>query len=168
MIIGSRRIILIGAIGAVALAIILYPLIVSAGCPDASKVIIKLAKVEVADSGAGKQSTRLNLAFNFTNPLDQTLTTSKIQYDLFADGILLGDSIISYEDIPVNGRPQMFSDTSVPIRGDFELQSSDKLADIYNKITGSISGIKWTARGNAQLESAICQGQTEFSTDLQT
>ena len=43
-----------------------------------------------------------------TNTNEFTLTTSKIVYDLFADGTPVGSDTISYEDIPVTGRPSFF------------------------------------------------------------
>ena len=51
----------------------------------------------------------LSLLFDVYNPSDKSATTSKVEYDLFGDDELLGHGVLSYEDIPLNGRPQFFS-----------------------------------------------------------
>ena len=77
MIIGPRRIILIGAIAAVALAIIFYPLIVQTPF-DPEKVAIQLTGVELMSGSEGEQSLDLRVGLLITNTNEFTLTTSKI------------------------------------------------------------------------------------------
>ncbi len=166
LIIGPRRLALIGAIAAVALTIILYPLIVYTPI-DKDKLGIELSKVELLSGSQGEQSLNLQLTFNVTNTNDITLTTSQIDYELFADGVDLGHYTISYEDVPLNGRPALFSGTHVPIRDTaVKIDYSDANAQIFNKILNNISGIKWSAAGTAGIESGTTQDTKDFSTTL--
>jgi hypothetical protein len=80
LIIGPRRIILIGAIAAVALAIIFYPLIVQTPF-DPEKVAIQLTGVDLMSGSEGEQKLDLRVGLQITNTNDFTLTTSKIAYD---------------------------------------------------------------------------------------
>ena len=91
MILGPRRIALIGAIAAVALAIIFYPLIVSTPI-DLEKVSIALSSVALSSGEAGDQDLKLRVTFLVNNTNDFTLTTSKIDYELFADGSSFADN----------------------------------------------------------------------------
>ncbi|MGI0035114.1 MAG: hypothetical protein ACRD98_04520, partial [Nitrososphaera sp.] len=76
MIIGPRRLALIGAIVAVALAIIFYPLIVRTPI-DLDKVSFELTKVALKPSTAGEEELSLELTLTLTNLNNFTLTTSR-------------------------------------------------------------------------------------------
>ena len=110
MFLSKRRIILIGVIAAIAVIIILLPLILTITLPpDLNRLTINLSKVEAVrqDITNDSQKPQLNVYFDVYNPTQQTLTTSRIDYQLFADGTPLGNWTLSYEDIPLNGRPQL-------------------------------------------------------------
>ncbi len=164
MIIGPRRIVLIGAIAAVAATIILLPLIFAQTAPDLNKVDVRLSKVSVTKADADK--INLKVVFTLTNPTEQTATTSKVEYELFADGISLGQSTLSYEDIPPNGRPAIFGNGTVDVSHQFVLEHSDKLADIYNKIQNDAQNVKWMARGTAQIESTLTTVPKAFENEI--
>jgi len=168
LIIGPRRVALIGAIVAVALTIIFYPLIVETPI-DPEKVDIKLSRVQLASGSTGEQKLVLSITFNTTNRNDITLTVSRIDYDLSADGVRLGSSTLSYEDVPLNGRPALFSGTTVPLTDNsFTLPYSDQNAEIFNKILNNTSQVKWSVTGSAFLESGTTQAQNPkvFSSEL--
>lgn len=165
MIIGPRRIALIGAIAAVALAIIFYPLIVFTPF-DPERVTIGLANVRLLSGSEGEQKLDLAVAFNITNSNEFTLTTSKIDYDLFADDALVGSDTISYEDVPVNGRPVFFSNQPVNITDTLTLQYSDQNAALFRKILDNSTDINWRINGSATVESGTTQQETRFSDEL--
>lgn len=165
MILGPRRIALIGAIAAVALAIIFYPLIVSTPI-DLEKVSIALSSVTLSSGEAVDQELKLRVTFLVNNTNDFTLTTSKIDYELFADGSSIGSHTLSYEDVPPNGRPPFFSGTSVPLSDTFTLEYSDSNAEIFNKILGDTAQIEWRASGSSIIESGTTFVTKEFSDDL--
>jgi len=165
LIIGPRRVALIGAIAAVVLVIIFYPLIVQTPI-DLDKVGIELSKVEKTSGSQGEQSLNLRVTFMVTNNNDITLTTSQINYELFADGVNLGPQTLSYEDVPLNGRPALFSGTHVPLAHTFTVDYSDSEAAIFNKILNSTSDVKWTVTGSASIESGTTQETKDFSAEL--
>ena len=165
MIIGPRRVALIGAIVAVVLTIIFYPLLVETPFnPD--DVTIQLSKVTLASGSEGEQKLDLGISLNVTNASDYTLTTSKIEYELSADGAPVGTDIISYEDIPPNGRPAFFPKKSVTIPDTFTLEYSDKRAHLFNKILNGSGDITWKITGSATIESGTSQKEKQFSSEL--
>ena len=166
LILGPRRLALIAAIAAVALTIIFYPLIVYTPI-DPDKVDIKLSKVDLVSGSAGEQKLDLGITFNITNRNDITLTTSRIDYTLSADGTSLGSNTLSYEDVPLNGRPALFPGATVPLSDTgFTLQYSDQNAAIFNKILKNTSNIKWSVNGSSFLESGTTQVPKQFSSEL--
>ena len=84
---------LIGAIVAVALAIIFYPLIVQTPF-DLERIAIQLTGVELQSGSEAEQRLDLRVALQVTNTNEFTLTTSRIEYDLFADGAPVGSDTI--------------------------------------------------------------------------
>ena len=162
MIIGPRRIALIGAIAAVALTIIFYPLIVLTPF-DPEKVAITLADVKLLSGSEGDQKLDLGVTFNITNNNDFTLTTSKIDYNLYADDALVGSDTISYEDVPVNGRPVFFQNQPVNITDTMTIQYSDENATLFRKILNNSTDINWRINGSATIESGTTQQEKSFS-----
>jgi hypothetical protein len=150
LILGPRRIALIGAIAAVALTIIFYPLIVFTPF-DPERVFINLSRVELTSGSEGEQSLNLRVAFNISNTNDITLTTSRIEYELFADGASIGTDTLSYEDVPLNGRPPLFPNRPITVTDTF-LNSSDQ--------------INWRVSGTATVESGTTLLQKTFSDEL--
>lgn len=166
MIIGPRRLALIGAIAAVVLVIVLYPELVRTPF-DPEDVDIQLGRVALASGSEGEQELDLRVIFNITNDSGYTLTTSKIEYELFADGASVGTDTISYEDIPINGRPALFSGAApVPITDSLILQYSDEDAELFNKILNDNSSIRWSVTGKASVESGTTFQERNFSDEL--
>jgi hypothetical protein len=165
LILGPRRLALIAAIAAVALAIIFYPLIVSTPI-DLEKVSIALSRVVLSSGGQGEQELSLRVTFVVNNTNDFTLTTSRIDYELFADGTSIGSHTLSYEDVPPNGRPPFFSGTSVPLSDTFTLRYSDSNAETFNRILEDTTQIQWRASGSSIIESGTTFVTKEFSDEL--
>lgn len=165
MILGPRRLALIAAIAAVALAIIFYPLIVFDPI-DVEKVTIDLTRVVLDEETSSDQELNLRLTLLLTNNNTMTLTTSKIDYELFADGQPVGAETLSYEDVPVNGRPALFPDSRVPLTDTFVLEYKDDNADIYSKVQDNSTQIDWSMRGTAVIESGTTQVTKDFQAEL--
>jgi hypothetical protein len=166
LIIGPRRLALIGAIAAVALTIIFYPLLVQDRI-DTDAFKINLTKVVIDKQAPGGQELILRPTFTLINNNTITLTTSKIEYDLLADGQLVTNDILSYEDIPVNGRPVLFPGSVVPLTHPITLQYADEKAQLFNKIANNGTSIDWTASGSAAIESGTTQVEKTFESTLQ-
>jgi hypothetical protein len=165
LIIGPRRIVLIGAIAAVALAIIFYPLIVQTPF-DPERVAIQLTGVELLSGSEGEQRLDLRVPVQITNTNEFTLTTSKIAYDLFADGALVGSDTISYEDVPVTGRPALFANQPVTISDTLTLQYTDETAGLFSRILNNSTDINWRISGTATIESGTTLQEKTFSSEL--
>jgi LEA14-like dessication related protein len=168
MFLSRRRIILVGAIAAITIAIILLPLILATvSAPDINSITIELSKVEVGDI-TNDNTIPLNVFFNIHNPTDKAMTTSKIDYNLIADGESLGQGILSYEDIPLNGRPQLSPGLTTTLRSTFELNQSNMNSDIFRVIKNAqaTEQIKWKVEGVAQIESAFSFSPKQFSDEL--
>jgi hypothetical protein len=166
--IGPRRAVLIRAIAAVALTIILIPLIFQATSPNFDLVVIRLT--EVAAESVEDESLELKPVFTISNPTDQTITTSKVEYELFADGVHVGSNTITYEDIPLNGRPAIFAQGSVEIPADSQsllvLEYGDSNAELFEKIRDSPDTVQWSAKGKAQIESTLTFVEREFENEI--
>ena len=168
MFLSRRRIILIVAIAAIAIAIILLPLILATfTAPDINSITIELSRVEVKDI-TNDRIIPLNLFFNVHNPTDKAMTTSKIDYNLFADGESLGQGILSYEDIPLNGRPQLSAGLTTTLQSTLELNQSNLNSNIFRVIKSAeaTKQIKWKVEGVAQIESAFSLSPKQFSDEL--
>jgi LEA14-like dessication related protein len=168
MFLSRRRIVLIAAIAAVAIAIVFLPLILTITLPtNLNTVSIALAKVEVVNV-TGSSLINLNVFFSVHNPTEKTLTTSGIDYQLFADGTLLGQGSLSYADVPVNGRPQLLSNTTITIQSQFQVVNSHSNPQIFKVILNpaTFKQIKWRAEGVVELESGFSSASKQFSTVL--
>jgi predicted extracellular nuclease len=168
MFLSRRRIILIGAITAVAITIILLPLILTITLPNLNNLTIDMSKVETISDTNNTQGSQLNVVFVVYNPTKQTLTTSRIEYELFADGKSLGSDTLSFEDIPLNGRPQFYSNSSTTLQSTFKI-TSNSIAQLFNKIVEnheSIKQIKWRVTGVATIESGFSSSSKEFSNEI--
>ena len=169
MFLSRRRIILIVAIAAVIGAIILLPLILATfSAPDINSIIIELSKVEIKDITNDNKSIPLDLFFNVHNPTNKAVTTSKIEYNLIANGESLGHGVLSYEDIPLNGRPQLLPGLTTTLQSTFELNESNLNSNIFRVIKNAEAAkqIKWKVEGVAQIESAFSLSPKQFSDEL--
>ena len=164
MIVGPRRAVLIGAIAAVALTIIFLPVIFTINAPDFNLITVRLAEVTVSD--ADEQEMDMRVAFVIENPTDLTVTTSRIDYELLANGMPIGTRTISYEDIPLNGRPAIFGGESVEIPENFVYELEDDNAEVYNLILENPDGINWSVSGTAQIESTLTSHTATFENEI--
>jgi len=166
LIIGPRRMALIGAIAAVVLTIVFYPLLVATPF-DLEDITVQLSRVLLASGGVEEQQLILRISLNISNTSDFTLTTSRIDYELFADGDPVGSHTLSYEDIPVNGRPALFSnEPAITLPDTFTLQYSDSNAEMFNKILNGSEDIRWSVTGTASIESGTSFQEKTFSSEL--
>jgi len=167
MFLSRRRIVLIAVIAAVAITIVLLPLILTITLPaNLNTVSVALAKVEVVNVTNGL--INLNVFFSIHNPTEKTLTTSGIDYQLFANGTLLGQGSLSYADVPVNGRPQLLSNSTATIQSQFQVVNSHPNSQIFKVVqnTAALEHIKWKVEGVAELESGFSSASKQFSSML--
>src|SRR5919198_937460 len=171
MFLSRRRIILIGVIAVIVVFIVLLPRILTITLPaNVNSVNIKLSNVQMANPSIANDSRRieLNVYFSVYNPTQQVLTTSKIEYQLFANGTPIGSGILSYEDIPLNGRPQLYYNSTTPLKSTFEITYSNTSAPIIKLLSNpqAVKQIKWRAIGEAQIESGFSSLPKQFNSKL--
>lgn len=170
MFLSRRRIILIAAIAAVAIAIVLLPLILTITLPkDLDRVSISVSRVEILNM-TDNNLINLNVAFNIHNPTDTTLTTSGIDYQLFADGIPIGQGSLSYADVPVNGRPQLLSGSTITLQSQLPVVNSHSNSQIFKSMQNPslFKQIKWRVDGSTDLESGFSSASKQFSAAVST
>lgn len=158
-----RRLVLIGTATVIVGVIVLLPLILTITLPDISAVDIIIKNIELEGISEDNIAT-LNVVFNIENPTGQALTTSRIDYELIANGESIGEYTKSYFDIPVNGRPQLLSNTDTNISSVIEAPVLDEKirSDLRNN-NQSLQNIEWTINGNAILESGFSSAPKIFN-----
>ncbi|HEX5187607.1 MAG TPA: hypothetical protein VFV86_12025 [Nitrososphaeraceae archaeon] len=163
MFLSRRRLVLIGTVAVIVGVIVLLPLIFTITLPDLSAVNITVKNIELEDISEDNIAT-LKVVFNIKNPTSQALTTSKIDYQLDANGELIGNFTKSYIDIPLNGRPQLLSNTDTNISSVIETPALDEkiMSDIRNN-NQSLQNIEWTIDGNAIIESGFSSAPKIFN-----
>jgi LEA14-like dessication related protein len=165
MFLTKRRIVLILAVVAVTGAIVALPYISSLTATGLDRVTIELSNVEFMPAN-DQTASQIDIVFLLTNPTDKTVSTSKIEYNLFADNMQLGDSILSFEDIPPNGRPTILPQQSINLTSSFQITPSQSTQAIFSRIANSPSDINWKVQGEARVESAITLQEKQFSDEL--
>ncbi len=168
MFLSKRRIVLFGVIGALVITIILLPRIqYFVNAPDVNAIDFNLAAVNISNLSNNTNNIELSLLFNVYNPSDKSATTSKVEYDLFGDNKLLGHGVLSYEDIPLNGRPQFSPGQTTTLKSPIILQPSELNMDVIEKLlsnsSNAIKSIRWNVNGSSQIESAFVILEKNFS-----
>jgi hypothetical protein len=168
MFLSKRRIVLFGVIGVLAITIIFLPRIqYFINAPDVNTLDFKLSSVDITTLSNNTNNIELLLRFDVSNPSEKTATTSKVEYDLFGDNEFLGHGVLSYEDIPLNGRPQFSPGQTTTLKSPIVLQPSDTNIDIIEKLidnqSDSINNIRWNVNGSSQIESAFVIVQKDFN-----
>jgi hypothetical protein len=168
MFLSKRRIVLFGVIGVLVITIIFLPRIqYFINAPDVNTLDFKLSSVDITTLSNNTNNIELLLRFDVSNPSEKTATTSKVEYDLFGDNEFLGHGVLSYEDIPLNGRPQFSPGQTTTLKSPIVLQPSDTNIDIIEKLidnqSDSINNIRWNVNGSSQIESAFVIVQKDFN-----
>ncbi len=164
MFLSRRRLILIGISAIVIGTIILLPLILTVTLPDLSKLSITIDKIELEGIEEKNNTATLNVSFNVTNPTSQALTTSKIDYRIFANGESLGDYTDSYADIPLNGRPQFLTNRDSILQHEINvpLVGQGFVTDLNNN-NKTLQNIDWEVQGSAIIESGFSSTIKNFT-----
>ncbi len=163
MFLSRRRLVLIGTATVIIGVIVLLPLILTITLPDLSAVDIIVKNIELEDISEDNIAT-LKVVFNIKNPTGQALTTSKIDYELNANGESIGEYTKSYIDIPLNGRPQLLSNTDSNISAVIKTPVLDeKIRSDFRNNNQSLQNIEWKINGNAIIESGFSSAPKIFN-----
>jgi hypothetical protein len=160
LIIGSRRLALIGVIGTVAAIIVLFPYLLGIAFPLPSELPITIAGIERVDDDQQQDKLAVQVSLEVFNPNDVALTVSKVDYDLFANGILVGKGQLDYTTIPVTGRPQFLPDQSTMLKSIVFIDNDSSVTDMSQ---GGLQNVHWKVAGSVEYSNAFITGQKEFA-----
>lgn len=148
MIIGLRRMALLGTVGAVAAIIVLLPFFIGLAFPLPHSLPVTISDIQILQDG----TVEVNL--DIFNPNLAALAVSKVEYDLYADGELVGRGQLDYADVPPTGQPQLLS------------RQTTTLVSTVDTDAQSL-GTYWTASGTVEIGNAFTLGQREFAAHFQ-
>ncbi len=108
----------------------------------------------------------LEVTFEVSNNSDTVMTVGNMNYDLLADDSFVCKGFVSYRDIPLVGRPQVFSfGSSGPIRTECEMTNENE--EVWNDIMNGDMDKVWRTKGVAEIESSISVITKEFDVWIQ-
>ncbi len=125
---------------------------------------IDLVSISVKSIDTINSKAILEVTFKLNNNSGTVMSVGEVSYDLSANDKFICKGTASYRDIPLVGRPQIFSySESGPIRTECEVMKSDEIIDIWNSIVNNnIENITWRAKGIAEVESSISVIEKRF------
>lgn len=171
MFIGARRAVLIGAIGAIVAFIVLFPAIpdLLRGGSELRDVMVSVKNIELENTSKVNNTIPLKVTFEILNKDVKALSNSKIEYTVNANNTNLGNGLLSYEDIPPNGRPQLYPNSPTTLQSTFLFVRTSSNSDFFDKINNSnfvTNFTEWSVNGTAQIDSAFTIYPVEFSSNL--
>ena len=171
MFIGARRAILIGVIGAIVAFIVLFPAIpdLLRGGSELRDVTIGTQNITIENTNTVNNTIPLKVTFKINNQGDKVLSTSKVDYTIYANNTSLGNGLLSYEDIPPNGRPQLYPHSPTTLESTFVLDRTASNSALFDKIQDDkfmTNSTEWKVNGTAQIDSAFTIYPIEFRGNL--
>lgn len=173
MFIGARRAILIGVIGAIVAFIVLFPAIpdLLRGGSELRDVTVSLENIAIENTSNinNNNTIPLRVTFEIDNKDVKALSTSKIEYGVNANNSHLGNGILSYEDIPPNGRPQLYPNSPTTLKSTFLLTRTSSNSELFDRIQNDqfvANFTEWNVNGTAQIDSAFTIYPVTFNSDL--
>ncbi len=129
--------------------------------PALEQVEMELKDVEVISVNKIANTAELKVTFLIKNPSEKTFTVSLINYQLYADGELLGSGQYSTGDISMTGRALFITGAEIPLKNTFDLSKIDVKNEIYQAVLeDEISSFK--VEGIITLETAWSLLEKEF------
>jgi len=170
MFLSARRVVLFSVIAVIVAVIVFLPaILVTLSGQGITDVKIALNRVEEMSLNDANKTISLKVVFAFFNPTDRALTTSRIDYNLTGNDILLGKSTLSYEDVPLNGRPQLYPGKTVLLPSTFVFVPSATTSFLYEKLgkdPAVARSTTWFVEGEAQIDSAFTTLPKAFESSL--
>ncbi|WP_245871572.1 hypothetical protein [Candidatus Nitrosotenuis aquarius] len=130
--------------------------------PKLAQVEIDMGTVKLVSENTIEGKARLDVGFVIKNPSDKTFTISRIDYELFANGVSIGKSQYSTEDVAMPGRAAFYPNAEIELPSPFTLTKTTENADAYTAIT-SKSPVVYSAKGLVVVESAWSLVEKEFN-----
>ncbi|NDB62960.1 MAG: hypothetical protein EB150_02060 [Nitrososphaeria archaeon] len=130
--------------------------------PKLGQVEIDMGTVKLTGQNDIEGKAKLDVGFVISNPSDKTFTVSRIDYELFANGVSIGKGQYSTEDIAMPGRAAFYSGASIELPSQFTLTKTPENAEQYIAITTQ-GPVVYSAKGLIVVESAWSLVEKEFN-----
>lgn len=130
--------------------------------PKLGQVEINMGTVKLVSENTIEGKAKLDVGFAIKNPSDKTFTISRIDYELFANGVSIGKSQYSTEDVAMPGRAAFYPNAEIELPSPFTLTKTTENADQYTAITTE-SPVVYSAKGLIVVESAWSLVEKEFN-----
>ena len=130
---------------------------------DLDQVEIELTNVEFREVSTINNQAKFDVTFLVKNPSDKTFTVSVIEYNLYADGALLGSGIYSTADIALPGRALFSAGAEIPLKNIFVISKGDVESEIYDAMINNRIA-SFSAEGSITTQSSWSEAQKEFKT----
>ena len=131
--------------------------------PKLEQAVVELSVVELRDVNTIENRATMTVTFLVTNPSDLTFTIPLIAYELYGDGVSLGSSSYSTQDIAMPGRAAFYPGTEIPLDNKFSFVLTDVNETVYEKIVTGQS-VQYSAKGMISVESAWSIVEMNFDT----
>ena len=132
----------------------------SLGNSDLEQVEIELQSVEIIKDSFLKDQVKFHVTFLVKNPSDTTFAVSKIEYNLYNNGVLLGLGKYSTEDISMPGRASFFPGNEIPLTNIFVLDKANVESEIFNIIKNGPNN--FSAEGKITTQNTWTISEKEF------
>lgn len=130
--------------------------------PKLEMIELDMGTVKLVSENSIEGKARLDVGFVIRNPSDKTFTISRIDYELFANGVSLGKSQYSTEDVAMPGRAAFYPNAEIELPSPFTLTKTPENAEQYTAITTK-TPIMYSAKGLVVVESAWSLVEKEFN-----
>jgi len=137
----------------------------SLDAPELEKGDVVLLSVEVLDVNTIENHINLETIFLVKNYGNKTMTIPMIAYELFANGVSLGTSSYSTEDIPMTGRALFLPGLEMPLESTIKIKLTEKINDVYNAIAKG-ENVEYSVKGMYTIETAWHLIEKEFEGSL--
>ena len=130
-------------------------------------VSLEQVEVELTDivlREAGESEAKFTLTFLVKNFSEKTFVVPVIEYQLYADDMLLGSGKYSTEDVALPGRAQIFGGAEVPLKNTFILNKDEINSEIYQSVINN-EVTNFIAEGTIITQSTWSVAETEFRTE---
>ena len=129
--------------------------------PKLGQVELDMGTVKLTGQNDIEGKAKLDVGFVIKNPSDKTFTVSRIDYELFANGISIGKSQYSTEDIAMPGRAAFYPGAEIELPSPFTLTKTTENSDAYTAITTQ-GPVVYSAKGLIVVESAWSLVEKQF------
>ncbi|MGH1520837.1 MAG: hypothetical protein ACRBB2_00440 [Nitrosopumilus sp.] len=127
------------------------------------QVEIQLTDVNVRDVNTLNNQAKLDVTFLVKNPSDKAFTVALIDYELYADDILLGSGQYSTVDIALPGRAVFYPGAEVPLKNTFILNANEVSSEVYDSVINNNIN-KFQTEGILTTQTSWSTAEKEFKT----